>query len=124
MSLRHPLARVKGLGSSGEGSHHWGLQRVSAIALVPLTLWFLFAALGQVGSSHAEVTAWLSSPGVALLLVLFLGFMFYHASLGVQVVIEDYVHSETAKTVSLLLVKGVLLLAGAAAVFAVLRVAL
>ena len=124
MSLRHPLARVKGLGSSGEGSHHWRVQRVSAIALVPLTLWFLFAALGQVGASHAEVTAWLSSPGVALLMVLFLGFMFYHASLGVQVVIEDYVHNESTKTVSLLLVKGILLLAGAAAIFAVLRVAL
>ena len=124
MSLRHPLARVKGLGASGEGSHHWWGQRLSAAALVPLSIWFVFAVIGHIGDSHGEVIAWVSNPGVALMLILFVGFMSYHAQRGVQVVIEDYVHTESLKLVLVILVKGVALLAGLGGIFAVLRVAL
>lgn len=124
MNLRNPLARVKGLGASGEGSHHWWLQRVTAIALVPLSLWFVFSIINHIGNSHLEVTTWIAQPSVALLLILYLGFMFYHAQLGIQVVIEDYVHSEWVKVVSLLLVKGVVLVAGLASILSVLRLAL
>ncbi len=124
MSLRHPLARVKGLGTSGEGSHHWWGQRLSAMALVPLSVWFVFTVIGHIGDSHDEVIAWVSSPVVALMLILFVGFMSYHAQLGVQVVIEDYVHTELLKLVLIILVKGIVLLAGLGGIFAVLRVAL
>ncbi len=124
MSLRHPLARVKGLGASGEGSHHWWGQRLSAVALAPLSIWFVFAVIGHIGDSHDEVIAWVSSPGVAVMLILFVGFMSYHALLGVQVVIEDYVHGESLKLVLVILVKGLALLAGLGGIFAILRVAL
>ncbi len=124
MNLRNPLAKVKGLGASGEGSHHWWLQRVTAIALVPLSLWFVFSIINHIGNSHQEVTTWIAQPSVALLLILYLGFMFYHAQLGIQVVIEDYVHTEWVKVVSLLLVKGIVLVAGLASILSVLRLAL
>ncbi len=124
MSLRHPLARVKGLGPSGEGSHHWWLQRLTALALIPLSIWFVFAVLGHIGDSHADILAWVSNPGVALMILLYLVFMFFHAQLGLQVVIEDYVHSEGLKLGVLLVMKAVLLLAAAGSIFAVLRVAI
>ena len=124
MNLRNPLAKVKGLGASGEGSHHWWLQRVSAIALVPLSLWFVFSVINHIGDDYSAVTAWISQPSVALVLILYFGFMFFHAQLGIQVVIEDYVHSEPLKIISLLLVKAIAIVAGLAAILAVLRVML
>lgn len=124
MNLRNPLAKVKGLGASGEGSHHWWLQRVSAIALVPLSLWFVFSIVSHIGDDYSEVVAWISQPSVALMLILYIGFMFFHAQLGVQVVIEDYVHSEPLKIVSLLLVKATAIVAGLAAILSVLRIML
>ena len=123
-NLRTPLARVKGLGASGEGAHHWWVQRVSAVALIPLSLWFVFAMMNHVGDSHEAAIAWISHPGIAVMLVLYLGFMFFHAQLGLQVVIEDYVHNEPVKLVSMMLMKGLCLLAGLGAIFAVLRIAL
>ncbi len=123
-NLRNPLARVKGLGASGQGSHHWWVQRLSAIALIPLSLWFVFSIVGRMDGDHATVLAWVSSPGVAVLLLLYLGFMFFHAQLGLQVVIEDYVHSESTKLVAILLVKAIAVLAAVASLFAVLRIAL
>ena len=124
MSLRTPLARAKGLGPSGEGSHHWWVQRLTAIALIPLSIWFAFSIVHYIGQSHDDVLAWIATPHVALLLVLFLGFMFFHAQLGLQVVIEDYIHSEGLKITMLLFVKGLAFLAGAGAIFAILRIAL
>ncbi len=123
MSLRHPLARVKGLGASGEGAHHWWLQRLSALALVPLSLWFVVSIVHRVDHSYAQLIAWVAQPHTALLLMLYLGFMFFHAQLGVQVVIEDYVHSESRRLVSLLLLKTVILLVGAASIWSVVRIA-
>ena len=124
MNLRHPLARVKGLGASGEGSHHWWLQRLSALALVPLSIWFVFSVIGHLGDSHAALLGWIAQPAVAVMLVLYLGFMFFHAQLGVQVVVEDYVHNEPVKMTILLLVKAICLIAAIASIFAVLRIAL
>lgn len=123
-NLRTPLAKVKGLGASGKGAHHWWLQRVSAIALAPLSVWFVFAILGHIGDSHAAVIAWISQPAMTVLLVLYLAFMFLHAQLGLQVVIEDYVHNEAVKMTMMLLMKALCLLAALASIFAVLRVAL
>lgn len=124
MNLRNPLAKVKGLGASGEGSHHWWLQRVSAIALVPLSLWFVFSIVNRIGDDYSDVVAWISQPSVALMLILYIGFMFFHAQLGIQVVLEDYVHSEPLKVISLLIVKAIAIVAGLAAILSVLGIML
>jgi succinate dehydrogenase / fumarate reductase membrane anchor subunit len=84
-----------GLGSAKEGVTHWWLVRVSAVALVPLTLWFLASIISHSGSDYATFVAWLRKPLVSVLMVLLLVSLFYHTALGLQVVIEDYVHSAT-----------------------------
>ena len=124
MSLKEPLARVKETGASGEGSHHWWLQRISALALIPLSLWFLISVVGHIGDDYQTVINWISHPVVAVLMILYLGFMFFHAQLGLQVVIEDYCHNQSVKLCILVLIKAVLLVAGVASVFSVLRIAL
>ena len=121
MSLRSPLARVRGLGSAKEGVAHWWAQRLTALALVPLTLWFVVSLVGLTGADHAAVAAWAGSPLVAALLIFLMVATFYHAYLGLQVVIEDYIHSEALKLTSLLLVKAAALLLGLIGVLAVLR---
>ncbi|NIA68244.1 succinate dehydrogenase, hydrophobic membrane anchor protein [Pelagibius litoralis] len=105
MSLRSPLGRVRGLGSAKDGTGHWWAQRLTALALIPLTVWFCVAVVSLSGADHAAVAAWAGSPLVAGLLILLIAATFYHAYLGVQVVIEDYVHSEMFKIAGLLLAK-------------------
>lgn len=97
---------------------------MSAVALIPLGLWFTFSVINHIGDDHSAVANWVGTPSVAVLLTLFLAFMFYHAHLGLQVVIEDYVHSEGLKFGLLVLQRGILLLATIGAVFSVLRIAL
>jgi succinate dehydrogenase / fumarate reductase membrane anchor subunit len=119
-----PLGRARGLGSAKSGLQHWWAQRVTAVALVPLTLWFVFSvAVRLVGADQAQVQDWLHRPASAILMSLFIVATFYHLALGAQVVIEDYVHREGVKLTSLLLVKGLIVLVAAAALFTVLRVA-
>ena len=122
-TLRSPLGRVVGLGSAKEGVEHWWQQRLTAIALVPLTLWFVVALLGHLGGDHAQAVQWIGSPVPAILLVLLIGTTFYHAALGVQVVIEDYVHEEWLKLTALVLLRLVCFLLAVAGIFAVLRLA-
>ena len=122
-SMRTPLARVRGLGSAKEGVHHWWAQRLTALALVPLTLWFVVSIAGLAGMDHAGAVAWIGSPPVTVLLVLLIAATFWHAQLGVQVVIEDYVHSEAVKLVALIAVKFAAVLLAIASIFAVLRLA-
>ena len=105
MSYRSPLARVIGLGSAREGSAHWWWQRLTAIALVPLSLWFVFSVATMTGACFLDVYSWLAQPWTATLLISFLVCLFYHAQLGMQVVIEDYVHREGYKIAYILLVK-------------------
>ena len=124
MNLQHPLARVKGHGASGDGSHHWWLQRLTALALIPLSIWFMFSIVCHLGDDYSAMLQWVSTPYVAVLLVLYFAFMFFHAQLGLQVVIEDYIHHEGWRLGILLLSKAVMLVCGVAAVFAVLSVAL
>jgi succinate dehydrogenase / fumarate reductase membrane anchor subunit len=92
--MRPPLARARGLGSAKGGVEHWWAERVSAIALVPLTLWFVASIIAHTGSNYATFTAWLRTPTAAVLMVLLLIALFHHTALGLQVVIEDYIHSE------------------------------
>jgi succinate dehydrogenase / fumarate reductase membrane anchor subunit len=124
MSLRHPLARVKGLGVSGEGSHHWWLQRITALALIPLSLWFMFSVVDHLGDDLESVTAWIARPYIAVLFLFYLGIMFYHGMLGMQVILEDYIHAEGIRVATIMLTKAVLLVAAIASIFAVLTIAL
>lgn len=101
MQMRSPIASVRGLGAAREGVGHWKLQRLTALANVPLVLWFVFSAMALSGSGYEAVRAWLSSPVTASLMVLLIISLFAHARLGVQVVIEDYVHHEGVKMASL-----------------------
>jgi succinate dehydrogenase / fumarate reductase membrane anchor subunit len=95
--MRSPLGRAIGLGSAKEGVEHWWLQRLTAIALVPLALWFVAVAIGLVGADIATVREAIGRPVPATLFVLLLIALFYHLALGLQVVIEDYVHAEFTK---------------------------
>lgn len=121
--LRSPLGRVMGLGSAKEGVAHWWAQRVTAVALVPLIIWFVIALIGLTGADRSAVVAWLHAPLPAIATVLMLIAVFYHMALGVQVVIEDYVHSEWSKITLLLINKFVAFVLAAAGIFAVLRIA-
>lgn len=94
-NMRSPLARATGLGSAKEGVGVWWAERVSAVALVPLTVWFVAAIIAHTGSDYATFIAWLGRPVVATLMILLLITLFHHTALGLQVVIEDYVHSVT-----------------------------
>jgi len=121
--LRSPLGRALGLGSAKEGVEHWWVQRVTAVALIVLALWFVAALVHHLGADHAAAVAWLRSPLTAVAMILLIVATFVHMALGVQVVIEDYVHHEATKVASLLLVRLACWALGAAALFAVLRVA-
>lgn len=124
MSMRSPLGHARGLGSAKEGSHHFWMQRLTALALIPLTLWFVFSVARLSGADYGMVTRWVATPWVAVTLVLFLAALLYHSMLGVQVVIEDYVHHEGLKLTGLVLMKFAHLAVAAASIFAVLKVAL
>ena len=123
-SMRTDLGRVRGLGSAKEGVHHWWMQRLTAIALVPLILWFVASLAGLAGAGHTETVEWLGSPLVAIAMILMVVATLYHAALGVQVVIEDYLHHEGLKFFWLIAVKFIFLVFGIAAVFSLLKLAL
>lgn len=106
MSLRSPLGRVRGLGSAKEGVDHFWAQRMTALALIPLAVWFVISLFSVLGADHGAVQAWVNSPVVAGLLILLIAATFYHAFLGLQVVIEDYIHGEGVKLATLVAVKG------------------
>lgn len=123
MSLRSPMGRVLGLGSAKEGVGHWWMQRVSAVALVALGLWFASSLLRLGDFSHAVVLAWIAMPLNAVLLSLLIGTAVYHSQLGVQVVVEDYVTGHGLKIVTMLLLTFVHIVLAALGIFSVLRIA-
>ena len=123
MTLRSDLGRVRGLGSAKEGVGHWWAQRLTAVALVPLGLWFVFSAVSLAGADLAGFIDWIDAPGHLVLMILFVGVLFYHMQLGIQVVVEDYVHTESTKTVVLILNKFVAIFCGVSCIVALLRVA-
>jgi len=124
MSRRTALGQVLGHGSAKEGAAHWWAQRLTSVALVPLGVWLIVSLLALPALDHATVTAWMHGGTSALLLVLLTVTAAWHSQLGVQVVIEDYVHDRGWKTLALSLSTFVHVLIAAAAVLAVLRVAL
>ena len=124
MSMRSPLARARGLGSAKSGVHHFWVQRLSALALIPLALWFVYSLALLPGAGYQAVRHWASTPSVAVTLALFLAAALYHSMLGIQVVIEDYVTHEGWKLTLMVLQKFGHALIAAASIFAVLKIAL
>lgn len=124
MSLRSPLGRALGLGSAKSGSSHWIGQRVTAVALTLLGLWFLVSLLTLGGLGHDRVVAWLGAPLHSSLAVLLVMTAAWHANLGLQVVVEDYVAAKGTRVVVLVVIKFALIVAAVAGVLAVLRIAL
>jgi len=124
MSLRSPLGYVLGHGSAREGVHHWWHLRTTSAALAVLGIWFVFAVLTLPDLSRASVVAWLGKPFSAVLMMLFVFATVWHSLLGVQVVVEDYVRGKGARVLVLVLLRFIHVLAGATALFAVLKLAL
>ena len=122
--LRTPFARANGLGSAKSGTAHFWRQRMSAVALIPLAVWFVVSALSLVGANLAEVLVFFDSPVNAILMFLFLFAALYHMTLGVQVVIEDYIHQEGIKLLVLMLNRFFAIAVGFATAFALLKIAL
>ena len=108
--MRSQLGRARGLGAAKSGAAHWWAQRVTAVALIPLSLWFVWVALRLVGASHEELLAWIGGPIPVVLLIALVVASFYHLALGLQVVIEDYVPGDTARMATLLVIKGMIVL--------------
>ena len=124
MSQRSPLARARGLGPAHGGTHHWWAERITAIALAPLVFWFAFSLATLAGAGHAAAAAWFRSPVNAVLSLLLIATLFHHMQLGLQVVIEDYVHATGRKFVLLFAVKLAAAILGIAAALSILRLAL
>jgi succinate dehydrogenase / fumarate reductase membrane anchor subunit len=120
--LRTPLARARGLGSARVGVHHWWAQRLTAIALIPLVVWFAISLVMMSGADYAAVRAWIGSPVVMVLLILTIAVGLHHGQLGLQVVIEDYVHGDGSKLALIVAVRFIAVLFGLAAIVAVLRI--
>jgi succinate dehydrogenase / fumarate reductase membrane anchor subunit len=117
------LKRVRGLGSAKSGVHHWWLQRVTAVGNFALMAWFVLSLLLLPNLDHSSVIAWIAQPLVAVPLMLLVLSTFWHARLGVQVMIEDYVHAEGLKLLSVLALNFFILGAGALALFSIARIA-
>jgi succinate dehydrogenase / fumarate reductase membrane anchor subunit len=122
-SLRSPLGTVVGLGSAKSGVHHWWLQRLTSVALVPLTIWFTVSLLSLPSLDHVTVVAWMAQSWTALMLVLLVLVATYHSQLGVRVVVEDYVHNTGLRTVTLVTLTFLHAFLAVAGVFAILKVA-
>ena len=122
--LRTPLARARGLGSAKAGVAHWWAQRLTAIALIPLVVWFAISLVMLSGADYAMARAWIGSPRVMVLLILTIGIGLHHGQLGLQVVIEDYIHSDGWKLALIVIVKFIAAAFGLAAILAILRIGL
>jgi succinate dehydrogenase / fumarate reductase membrane anchor subunit len=122
MDLRTPLNRARGLGSAKEGVHHWWAQRLTAVALIPLVVWFAISLVMLSGADYAIARAWIGSPIVMVLLILTIVIGLHHGQLGMQVVIEDYVHSEGVKLALIIGIRFVAVFFGLAATVAILRI--
>ena len=120
--LRTPLSRARGLGSAKQGVHHWWAQRLTALALIPLVVWFAVSLVMLSGADYGVVRLWIGSPLAMVLLILTIVVGLYHAQLGMQVVIEDYVHSDGVKLALIVLLRFVAVFFGIAASVAILRI--
>ena len=120
--MRSPLRRAQGLGSAREGVEPWWIQRVTAAALIPLTLWFTASLIALTGSDYDTFIAWLKAPFATILMVLLLTALFLHTSLGLRVVVEDYVHSDGVKIPVVAAIRLACFALAIAGIFATLRI--
>ena len=118
-----PLRKVRGLGSSHSGTGHFWHERVTAVALIPLSLWFAYVMLGLVGTSEVTALQFLAHPWNALLMGGFVCFSLWHAYLGLQVVIDDYIHTAGAKIFLMLVVRFGVIAIASTSIFAIVRIA-
>jgi len=123
-NLRTPLSQVKGLGSAKDGTDHFWMQRLTAIAMIPLVMWLAFAVARLPSMSKADIHVWLASPFSAIMMILFLIAGCWHAKLGLQMVIEDYVGNHGVRTGGIIAVNLISVLLAVIGVFSVLRIAL
>lgn len=124
MSIRTPFSRVQGLGAAHSGTEHFWRERASSVALIPLTAWFVYAAIHMIGQPYEDAFTFLHQPVNAIAMLLFVIASVVHMTLGIQVVIEDYVHTEGSKLLLFLANKAFGWIVGVASVFAILRIAL
>jgi succinate dehydrogenase / fumarate reductase membrane anchor subunit len=122
MDMQSPLGRVRGLGSAREGAATWFAERLTALALIPLTVWFVAVMISGLDADYAAMRAWMAGPGNLTLMVLLLGFSFWHMALGLVAVIEDYVHNKPVEMAAVIAVKLGSLLLGVFSVVAVLKI--
>lgn len=121
--MRSPLSRAQGLGSAKAGVEHWWTQRMTAVALIPLTLWFTASLIALASSNYSTFIVWLRAPFVTILMVLLLIALFYHIALGLRVVVEDYIHSDRMKIPTLIIIHLGCFALAIAGIIATLRVA-
>ncbi|GHF19879.1 succinate dehydrogenase, hydrophobic membrane anchor protein [Kordiimonas sediminis] len=121
--LRTPLAKVRGLGSAKGGTHHWMMQKVTALANIPLVLFVVVSFVGNVGKSHADWVAWFKQPLAAVIMILFVLNTMHHLRLGLQVAVEDYVPSHGNRTLVITLINFVVAILAVLSVFSILRIA-
>ena len=124
MTMETPLARVRGLGSAREGGHHWWIERLTSVSTLLLSIWLIVSLLRLPGLDFRTITEWLQSPLAAVPMLLLVLSTFWHLKLGMQVVIEDYVHEEGWKFLSILLLNFAAVIGAAFALFAVLKIAI
>ena len=122
--MRTQLGRARGSGAAHSGVHHWYAQRITSIALVPLTLWFIFSVLRLVGAPQQAVVEWAGQTVNAALLLALIAITFYHMQLGLQVVYEDYINAKWFMNICILATKGAAVLLALLASVAVLKMAL
>jgi len=122
MAMRTAIARVRGLGSAKTGTEHWWMQRVTAVGLVPLTLWFVASLVSLAGADFETAYLWVASPTGSLPMILLLLAGLWHGKLGLQVVVEDYIHAEGVKVAILMLLSLATVALGVAGVFAVCKI--
>lgn len=121
--MKTPLAKVHGLGSAKDGTHHWWMQRVTAVANIPLVIFMVVSFVGNAGKGHAEWVAWMQQPLVSVLVILFVANFCYHMRLGLQVIVEDYVHDSGTRVATMLFITFACVLIAALSIFSVLRIA-
>ena len=122
MTMRSSLSRARGLGSAKTGSQHWWAERMTALALFPMTLWIIYSIVAGVGADYIAFKDWVSQPGTLTILVIYFGTLFWHVALGLTVVVEDYVHDKTMEVILIIAVKFGCVFFGVFSIISILKV--